>query len=86
MRKVADAALGTVAEADRVHRGEIARLAFAQEPFGDGRDQRVGNGVSGAGAADEQRVAAGDEPRRFIGCDDARRHVRTLRPRRRACA
>ena len=58
-----------------MHRGQIARLAFGQKALGDRRDQCVGHGMSGAGAADQQRIAGGDEFRCFIGRDDARRHI-----------
>ena len=84
MRQMADAAVGAVAEPHRMHRGQIARLAFGQKAPGDRRDQRVGHGMSGAGTADQQRIAAGDQLRCFIGGDDTRRHLRyaaTPRPR-----
>ena len=77
MRQMPDAAAGAVAEADRMHGGEIARLALAEKAFGDGRDECVGNRMPGAGTADQQRVAAGDQFRGFIGTDDARRHGRS---------
>ncbi len=60
---------------DRMHRGQIARLALGQKALGDRRDQCVGHGMSGAGAADQQRIAGGDELRSFIGRDDARCHI-----------
>ena len=75
MREMADAAVGAVAETDRMHRGQIARLAFGQKALADRRDQRVRHGMSGAGAADQDRIAGVDQFRRFIGRDDARRHI-----------
>ena len=80
MREMADAAVGAVAEPDRMHGGEIARRALGLETPGDGRDQRVGNGMAGAGAADQERVAVGDELGHFIGGDDARRHGQAATP------
>ena len=75
MRQMADATVGAVAETDRMHRGQIARLAFCQEALGDRRDQCIGHRMPGAGAADQQRIAGGDKFRRFIGRDDTRRHI-----------
>ena len=60
MRQMADTAIGAVAETHRMHRGQIAWLAFGQKAFGDRRDQGVGHRMSGARAADQQRVAGVD--------------------------
>ena len=75
MRQMADAAVGAVAETYRMHRRQIARLAFGQKAVADRRDQCVGHGMSGAGAADQQRIAGGDQFRCFIGRDDTRCHI-----------
>ena len=52
MRQMADATIGAVAETHRMHRGQIARLAFCQKAVADRRDQCIGYGMSGARAAD----------------------------------
>jgi hypothetical protein len=76
MRDMVDANIAAITETDRMHRGQVARLAFGQKTFGDRRDQSVGHGMSGAGAADQQRIAGGDQCRCLICRDDARSHVR----------
>ena len=87
MGQMADAAVGAVAEPHGMHRGQIARLAFGQKALGDRRDQRVGHGMSGAGTADQQRIAAGDQFGSLIGRDDSRCHVRyAATPRLRSAA
>jgi hypothetical protein len=40
--------------------------------------------MSGAGAADQQRIAGGDKLGSFIGCYDTRRHVTPTRRERAA--
>jgi hypothetical protein len=76
MSQMADAAAGAVAEPHRMHRGQIAWFAFGQEAPGDRRDQRIGHGMPGARASDQQRIAADHQLRSFIGGDDTRRHGR----------
>ena len=80
MGEMADAAIGAVAEADRMHGGEIAWAPFRLEALADGADQGVRHGVAGAGAADQQRVAVGDQLRELLGGDDARRHDQAATP------
>ncbi len=77
MRKMADAAFGAVAETDRVHRRQIARLALGEKALGDGGDQRIRHRMSGAGTADQKRVAAGDDLGGLLRCDHAGHHGRS---------
>ena len=47
-----DTAVRAVAQADRMHRGQIARLSLGQEAIRDCRNERIWNRMSGAGTAD----------------------------------
>ena len=79
MSKMRDAAIGAVAQSNRMHGGQASRLALDMEALSDRGDQRVRHRMASSRTADQQSVAAFNQPCGFIRRDDPHRHL-TLPP------